>query len=179
MNKDSLSLGREMKDRFKPALLLALACLGVLWALASWPGTSVGQAADNFKLTPAEGGKPISLSQFKGKPTVVVFWATWCPPCRREIPTLKNIHKDYTPKGLQMVSVAIAFKESRDDVVKFKKVNELPYLVLWDEDNKTADQYAVEGIPTVLLVDAKGIIRFRGYNLDEEFMKVLDSLTKS
>ena len=161
------------------ALSAATVLVALLWLLSSWAGNSVGQPAENFSLSPAEGGKAVSLAQFKGKPTMVVFWATWCPPCRREIPVLKNIHRDYSSKGLQMVSVAIAYRETREDVVRFKKSNELPYLVLWDDENKISEKYGVEGIPTVLLLDSKGVIRYRSHHMDDGFMAVLESLTKS
>ena len=156
-----------------------VALVGLLWLLSFGAANAVGQPADNFSLSPAEGGKAVSLSNFKGKPTMVVFWATWCPPCRREIPVLKTIHKDYSARGLQIVSVAIAYRETREDVVNFKKTNELPYLVLWDDDNKISEKYEVEGIPTVLLLDTKGVIRYRSHNLDQDFMAVLDGLVKS
>jgi len=159
--------------------LLALVGLSVFIALPLFAGNEVGQAAEDFGLQPAEGGNTVSLLDFKGKPTLVIFWATWCPPCRREIPDLKAIQKDYAAKGLQMVSVAINFRETREDVVRFKQANELPYMVLWDEGNKISDRYAVEGIPTVLLVDPQGIIRYREHQIDRRLIDMLDEMTKA
>lgn len=159
-------------------ILLALLSLGALALLPCFAGIDVGQAAENFSLQPAEGGKAVSLLDFKGKPTLVVFWATWCPPCRREIPELKDIHKNYAAKGLQMVTVAINYRETREDVIRFKQVNELPYLVLWDEENKTYSTYSVEGIPTVILLDSSGVIKYRGHQINDDLMRLLDGLTK-
>lgn len=156
----------------------SMALLALVWLLPSWGGTAVGQPAENFTLSPPEGGKAVSLAQFKGKPTMVVFWATWCGPCRREVPLLKNIHREYSSKGLQMLAVAIDYRETREDVLKFKQTNELPYTILWDDDNRISQQYEVEGVPTVLLVDSKGVIRYRGFHVSAEFMTVLDSLVK-
>ena len=158
--------------------LLVLASVMVLTPVLA--GTDVGEPATNFTLQQINGGKKVTLSQLKGKPTLVVFWATWCPPCRREIPLLKKLDKEYGPKGLQIVALALNYRETQDVVAKFIKDHELPYTVLWDEDNKTADAYSVTGIPTAVLVDANGVIRFRGHQLDDPaFMGLLKDYTSS
>ena len=167
-----------MMTKTKVPMLLTLLGVGALAFLPCFAGIDVGQTAENFSLQPAEGGKAVSLLDFKGKPTLVVFWAMWCPPCRREIPDLKNIHKSYAEKGLQMVTVAISYRETREDVIRFKQVNELPYLVLWDEGSTISERYSIEGIPTVLLLDGSGIIKYRSHQIDGELMRLLDTLTK-
>lgn len=152
-----------------------LAGLSVLLALALpvLGGNAVGQTADNFSLPLVEGGKTVKLSDFRGKPAVVVFWATWCPPCRREIPDLKELYKQYGPKGVALLAVAVDFRESREDVDRFRKTYDLPYTVLWDAGNVVSSAYAVEGIPTILLVDPEGVIRHRAHALDETFLALL------
>lgn len=156
-------------------VLRFLAPVSLLLALAvpAASGNAVGQPADNFTLPMVEGGKTVKLSDFRGKPTVVVFWATWCPPCRREIPDLKELHKQYGPKGVALLAVAIDFRESKEDVARFRKDYDLPYTVLWDADNTVSGAYAVEGIPTILLVDPQGVIRYRAHALDETFLSLL------
>ncbi len=156
--------------------LLVVASLMVLVPVAA--GTDVGEPATNFTLEQVNGGKKVTLSDLKGKPTLVVFWATWCPPCRHEIPLLKKLDREYGSKGLQIVALALNYRETKDVVSKFIKENSLPYTVLWDADNKTADAYSVTGIPTAVLVDAKGVIRFRGHQLDDPvFMGLLKDFT--
>jgi thiol-disulfide isomerase/thioredoxin len=155
----------------------ALLCASLLAVIPLCAGSDVGQTAGEFSLQPPEGGKSVSLKDFKGKPTLVVFWATWCGPCRREIPDLKDLHKNYSQKGLQLVAVAINFKETREDVVRFKKASELPYLVLWDEGNKVSDSYAVDGVPTLLLLDDKGVVRYRSHQIDRAMVQLIDTLT--
>jgi thiol-disulfide isomerase/thioredoxin len=163
---------------FKPRDLVLAAAMGLLALTSAFPGTAVGQPADNFNLLPVEGGKSVSLAQFKGKPTLVVFWATWCGPCKREIPQLKDLHREFAPKGLQMVSVAIDFRETKEDVERFRTSNALPYMVLWDAGNKASELYGVEGVPTVLLLDKQGIIRYRGHQIRDELLDLLKSYTK-
>jgi len=163
----------------KTTTILAAALAGVLAVAAVFAGTDVGQTAEDFTLQPVQGGQPVSLLKNDGKPTLLFFWATWCPPCKREIPDLKKIHEEYAKKGLRMLGVALNFRESREDVVRFQQEQQLPYTVLWDVDNKIATEYGVEGIPTVILLDGKGVIRYRGHQMSEEFTKLLESYTAS
>jgi cytochrome c biogenesis protein CcmG/thiol:disulfide interchange protein DsbE len=157
--------------------MAAVAAVGLAALGTAWAGVNVDQQADDFTLSPALGGKPVSLSQFKGKPTVVVFWATWCPPCRREVPILKELHQKYSPKGLQMLAVAVSFRETRDQVVQFANDYELPYTVLWDQDNAVSEHYGVQGIPTVLFIDPQGVIRFRSHSVDGTFATLVEKYT--
>ena len=158
------------------ALLLAMAFM-ILPLGEVHAGISPNQLADDFSLPAASGGQTISLSKQKGSPTLVVFWATWCPPCRREIPILKDLQKKYGPKGLQVFAIALNYRETRDAVVRFQKENELPYTVLWDEGNAVANRYGVSGIPTVLLVDPDGFIRYRSHQVDDSLVALLDKYT--
>lgn len=167
-----------MKKPVKTAILAGLMVVGLLALGRAFAGTGASEPADDFSLPPASGGQAVSLSKLKGKPTLVVFWATWCPPCRREIPTLKDIQAKYGPKGLQLLAVAINYRQTRDQVVQFQKDNQLPYSVLWDEGDKVSQHYGIYGIPTLVLVDPQGVIRFRGNQVDDSVMALLDQYTK-
>ena len=153
------------------ALLAALTCLAI------WAGSAVGQQAKDFKLEPAGGGKAVSLSQLKGKPVLIIFWATWCMPCRREVPQLKELYNKYSPKGLQVISVGIPYRQTRQALAEFKTKNELPYEVLWDADNKASEAYQVSAVPTNVLLDAEGVVRAYGHDLNS-MMGLIESCTK-
>jgi cytochrome c biogenesis protein CcmG/thiol:disulfide interchange protein DsbE len=142
-------------------------------------GTDVGQTAPDFKLPPVGGGRAYSLSQFKGKPVVLIFWATWCPPCRREIPALKSLYERYTQKGVAVVTVTIDYRQTQEDVLNFQRVNELPYPILWDADNKVSDDWGVEGIPTNMVLDKKGVIRYRGHSMDDDLVSAIEGAIKN
>ncbi len=166
------------------ALSLAIALIAAFLAAGPFPphaqtsGVAVGQKAPDFKLEPVGGGKPMSLSRFHGKAVAIVFWATWCPPCRHEIPALKDFYQTYTPKGVQVVTVTIDFRQTREDVVQFQQKFELPYIVLWDAGNKVSDTWGVEGIPTNLVLDADGVVRYRGHEVDNAMISVVDNILK-
>ena len=156
------------------AAFTASAALILLIALAVHAGGVVGQKAGELNLEPASGGKAISLAQFKGKPVLVVFWATWCPPCRREIPALKDLQAKYAPKGLEVISVGIQYRQTRAAVVDFKAKNSLPYEVLWDAEGKVAQDYSISSVPTNLLIDAEGVVRFRNNAVEPALFEAIE-----
>jgi len=158
------------------ALCVLLALFALVGARA---GVTVSESADDFTLRQVDGSRTVTLSQLKGKPALVVFWATWCPPCRREIPVLKDITTKYQPKGLQVLAVAVDYRESQEQVLQFQKTNDLPYTVLWDAQSTVSDHYGVSGIPTLVLVDPSGVIRYRGNGVDDELMGLIDKFTSS
>jgi len=120
------------------------------------PSKAVQEAkAPDFTLKDLSG-KSVKLSSLRGNPVLVIFSATWCPECRREIPYFKEIYASYYSKGLQIVNIDIM--EPKDRVRSFADRFELPYLTLLDEDGQVAQKYGVYGIPTALLIDKNGII---------------------
>ena len=122
---------------------LILPALALVWITGAYAGHRIGDKATDFSLEPAAGGEAVSLSQFKGKPVLVVFWATWCPPCRREMPVLKKLHEKYGPMGLEIVSVSIPYRQTRESVVKFQEKYDLPFSVLWDSENAASRHYPI------------------------------------
>jgi thiol-disulfide isomerase/thioredoxin len=156
------------------AAIAALTTLTLIIALAVHAGGGVGQKAGELSLEPASGGKSISLAQFKGKPVLVVFWAVWCPPCRREIPALKELQAKYAPKGLEVISVGIQYRQTRAAVVDFKTKNSLPYEVLWDAEGKVAQEYSISSVPTNLLIDAEGVVRFRNNSVEPALFAAIE-----
>jgi thiol-disulfide isomerase/thioredoxin len=106
-------------------------------------------------------GQPFDINQYKGKVVVVDFWATWCGPCRAELPNLKNVYEKYHNKGLEVVGVSL--DENKDDLIKFLAENHLPWKILVSTeahhsgfDNPIADNYGISGIPTVFLMNRQG-----------------------
>jgi peroxiredoxin len=111
--------------------------------------------APNFTLKDLSGNS-VKLNDLQGNPVLVIFSATWCPECRREIPYFKQIYATYHPRGLQVINIDIM--EPRDRVQKFADKYELPYRTLLDENGRVAENYGVYGIPTALLIDKTGKI---------------------
>jgi peroxiredoxin len=116
----------------------------------------VGEQAPAFSLTNSEG-KNVTLDDFKGKVVVLNFWATWCPPCRAEIPDFINVYKKYRSKGVEIVGISLDHK-GWEVVRPFIKHNKINYPVLLG-DQRIARSYGnVRSIPTTFIIDKKGTI---------------------
>jgi len=96
----------------------------------------------------------------EGKPMIVEFWATWCPPCRSSIPHLNEIHAKYKDKGLQIVGIT---DEDRAKIKKFEKEVPIEYAVALDANGKYAKPFGIQGIPHAVLVDKTGKIVWEGH----------------
>jgi peroxiredoxin len=142
--------------------------LAIVLGFFSQPGSNntVGKRAAEFKL-PAVNGEEISLQSFRGKVVLLNFWATWCGPCREELPELARMQEKFRPRGL--VVVAVTVDNELENVRGFLKKHEVKLQALWDRRKKVADAYAVEKMPSSYLLDRNGVIRFvhRGYSPEE------------
>jgi peroxiredoxin len=107
-------------------------------------------------------GKSVSLSDFKGKVVILDFWATWCPPCKKEIPDFIELQKQYGSQGVQIVGIAL---DQPDKVKAFVQQNGINYPVLLGNDAITVKYGGIDGIPTTFVIDKKGKIinRFEGF----------------
>lgn len=105
----------------------------------------------NFKLVSVDG-KEYSLSDFRGKKVVLNFFATWCPPCRAEIPDFERFYRE----NEDVVLIGINIQEDKTTVEEFLSSMGVTYPVLLDRDGKISAQFGIEGIPTTFLIDEKG-----------------------
>lgn len=111
--------------------------------------------ANDFKLQDLSG-KEVSLSDFKGKKVYLNFWATWCPPCKGEIPDIEKLYNE--TKNSDLVILAVDIGEDRDTVQSFLKSNNYNFNVLLDMDQSTASKYSISGIPTSYFINKDGTI---------------------
>ncbi len=115
-----------------------------------------GQTAPDFVLKDIDG-KSVRLSDYRGKAVVLNFWATWCPPCKTEMPWLIDLQNEYRGQGLEIIGVALD-EAGKDEIAKFARDMKLNYPVLIGDDN-TADAYGnVQMLPTTFYIDRKGKI---------------------
>ncbi len=121
-------------------------------------GPEVGKLAPDFQLENLEG-QPISLSDLRGKPVLLNFWATWCPPCRAEMPYLQQLYEEWSDKGLEVLAIDIG--ESPSKVKEFLQSQGLSLPVLLDAKENVAREYNITGIPTTFFIDKDGTIQVK------------------
>lgn len=136
-------------------------------------GCEIGQPSPDFELKNLKG-ESIKLSSLRGKYTLIDFWASWCGPCRQEIPNLKKVYAAYKDKGLQLIGVSL----DNSDTAWRKAVEEeqLDYLQLNDPKNITGKLYNFSGIPFIILISPEGIIlekELRGAEVQEKVAKYI------
>lgn len=130
---------------------------------------SIGGTAPDFTQNDT-GGKPVTLSSFRGKYVLLDFWASWCAPCRRENPNVVKAYTQYHPKGFDILSVSLDkpgdkdkwLKAIQDDGLTWTQVSDLQYF-----DNAVAKQYGIQGIPQNFLIDPQGKIIAKGLRGDD------------
>jgi peroxiredoxin len=123
---------------------------------AAGPAPKVGALAPDFTLPDLEG-KPVSLSSFRGKVVILNFFATWCPPCRAEMPDLEVVYKELKGQGFEVV--AIDLQEDERAVKGFASSLGLTFPILLDREASVFGQYHVTGLPTSYFIDREGVIR--------------------
>jgi thiol-disulfide isomerase/thioredoxin len=133
---------------------LALAAAFVLPAFAA---TSSGPAP-TFQLS-GRDGKTIDLAKYKGQVVMINFWATWCDPCRKEMPLLEDIYKKYKPMGFTLIGVNVEPKTGDPEGWLSKLPKPVTFLVAFDVDSKVSKLYKVVGMPTTVFIDRKGNVR--------------------
>ena len=117
-----------------------------------------------FSLSAAVDGKTVTSGDFKGKVLLVTFFATWCPPCRQEIPTLIKLQKEFAPKGFSVVGLSVDEK-GPSVVVKLINKENINYPVLMADRGTARDFGGIAGIPTSFLINRQGEVvrRYPGY----------------
>lgn len=137
----------------------------------------IGQPAPEFSFPTPEGDKTMGVKDFKGKLLVLDFWASWCGPCRSEIPHMKELYAKYKDKGVDILSVSIDKKDA--DWKKALEEEQMPWAQVCTPDagKEIMKEYIFSGIPYILLLDKEGNILakgLRGEEIDKEIEKILN-----
>jgi peroxiredoxin len=133
----------------------------------------VGNLAPEFQLERMDGST-LALGDLRGQPTVLVFWAAWCPFCREETPHVNKLADEYEARGVHVFGINVQDSQGRTEwgVKSFG----IRYSVVRDTEGNTARSYNVEGIPTVIFLDRKGVVRYVGNHIAADYAERLDAL---
>lgn len=129
-------------------------------------GASNGPAPD-FTL-PVRNGGTLALSELKGQVVMLNFWASWCGPCRQEMPLLDQMHKKYEALGFKLLGVNV--EADTKDAERWLTQTPVTFPILFDRENKVSQLYSVNAMPSTVFIDRKGNVRYlhRGYKAGDE-----------
>jgi cytochrome c biogenesis protein CcmG/thiol:disulfide interchange protein DsbE len=141
------------------AIGVLVAVFGIVWLQSSkYEPPKIGKVAPDFALVDLDE-KPIRLSDFRGKVVFLNFWATWCKPCREEMPSMEILYKNFEKDGLIVLAVSIDRVTTTKDILPFIKSMSLSFPVLVDSWGKTDMPYKRMGVPETFIIDQQGVIR--------------------
>lgn len=153
-----------MKKWIISAVLLAM----VVWAVidmvtdnevteADNIGLEIGNIAPDFEMETLDG-ETVKLSDYRGEPVMLNFWATWCPPCRSEMPDMQRFYQD---TDMNILAINLTDTEANfEDVGQFVEEYDLTFTIPLDQGNIVGDRYQIRPIPTTYMLDSNGIIQF-------------------
>jgi peroxiredoxin len=149
---------------------------GVLcvWSLEASADVT-GQAPD-FTLK-SSSGENIKLSELRGTVVLLNFWASWCGPCRTEMPLLDNLYQQYRDYGFTVLGVNL--DENRDQADMLLSKVPVTFPILFDPQNHTSESYAVDAMPTTVLIDRNGVIRYHHRGYRDGYMDKYDAQVKA
>src|SRR5882757_6050372 len=158
---------------FTRATVAAVAA-ALLIAVPASNAASGSGPAPQFTLDSRAGSK-VSLAQYKGQVVMLNFWASWCGPCRQEMPLLESIYRKYNKMGFTLIGVNV--EPDSKAAEGFLKQTPVSFPVIYDKDSTVSKAYDVSGMPSTVIIDRKGNIRVlhRGYKPGDE-NEYLDSI---
>ncbi len=151
-------------------VMIAILILSVGWTFASRapsaattggappPNPREGFSAPDFTLDLLDGGQ-LRLSDLRGQSVVINFWASWCPPCRAEMPAIEKVYQAYKDRGLVVLAVNTTFQDNEAAAAAFVREFGLTFLIPLDRDGSVSQRYQLRGLPSTFFVDRNGIIR--------------------
>ncbi|HTP39331.1 MAG TPA: TlpA disulfide reductase family protein [Steroidobacteraceae bacterium] len=161
------------------ALPLTATALLLAAALPASAAISTGAPAPAFSLG-SSLGKPVALADLKGQVVLVNFWASWCGPCRTEMPILDQVYRKYKALGVTLVGINV--EPNSTDAQKYLQSVPVSFPILFDTDSTVSKLYQVEGMPNTVIVDRKGVVRYihHGYTAgaENEYMDQLRALIR-
>ena len=142
------------------AFLFAAACAGDDGGGAGGEKVEVGAPAPAYRAV-SLGGDSVSLAGLRGHTVLLNVWATWCHPCRDEIPELRQIHARYRERGLELIGVSVDADGSDGAIRDFMREFAMTYPIWRDPEERVSARFLVVGVPATFLIDRAGVLRYK------------------
>ena len=149
------------------SITVLIVAAGWIWRSAVPPGSTneglipapqEGFSAPDFNLKTLDG-QSIQLSDLRGQAVMINLWASWCTPCRAEMPAIERVYQDYREEGLIVLAVNSTIQDSASAAQTFAYEHRLTFPILLDMDGKVSDLYQLRALPTTFFVDKEGVIQ--------------------
>jgi cytochrome c biogenesis protein CcmG, thiol:disulfide interchange protein DsbE len=151
-------------------LMAVVLALGAVWTFlarvppaattggAPPPSAREGFLAPDFTLD-LLGGEQVQLSDLRGKVVMVNLWASWCPPCRAEMPAIENVYRTYKDKGFEVLAINITYQDGEAEAAAFAQDYGLTFPILLDRTGAVSNRYLLRAMPSTFFIDRQGVIR--------------------
>jgi peroxiredoxin len=163
--------------RWRLAAILAMSLVSLHCSRGELGTLEVGKPAPPFTLVDLNGDK-VNLKTLTDNGAVLVnFWASWCAPCKEEVPLLNDLHRKYRDRGITVVGVSV--EEARPVIEAFARRHPLEYPVLLDSNGAVSRRYGLIGMPMTVLIDRTGVVSLQKYGIvDEQVIATLDRMQR-
>ena len=170
----------NVKTALKHAAKLAVVCAGFFFTAGAYASTvTLSEEAPDFTLKTLDGSN-LRLEEYRGQVVLINFWASWCGPCRQEMPILDRLHQRYEDTGFAVLGVNVEGEAAPAQKIVDKTNVTFPVLI--DEGQAVSELYDLEAMPSTVVVDRNGLVRYvhRGYKPGDEakYVEVVKKLIR-
>ena len=164
-------------------LLMAVLFAAIFLVSPSLHAANIGEQMPAFKVTTLDGTLMESEEITGNRPLFLVFWATWCPNCKREIPHINKLAEEFglkggKGKGMEFLGVNVGVNDSEKKVRRYVKKYTMDYPIYFDNNSNLTKMFKVSGTPTIIIVDKSGIVRYRDVSPPEDLAAHFANLNK-
>jgi thiol-disulfide isomerase/thioredoxin len=138
-------------------------------------GVEVGGALPDFALQTFDGNHS-SRASLNGKPLLLIFWNTWCPNCMRELPEVNRLAEKFVPRGLAVLAINTAINDSESKARTYWEKQGYAFPTGFDKYFEIGQDFKVRGVPTIFLIDSKGVVQYKQARLPEDVEGRLEQL---
>ena len=149
--------------------MIAVIAMGIAWIIFSRPGAGssaysappsprIGFAAPDFTLDTLDGGT-VTLSELRGRAVLLNFWASWCLPCRTEMPAIERVHQRLNDQGLAVIGLNVTSQDTEAAARAFAQEYGLTFPIALDREGRASAQYDLMGLPSTYFIDRDGVVR--------------------